>query len=121
MTTQELTTAVREVEKTVSMHDECIKDHGRQISEIRAAEKETRAEVKEQGKLLQSIDRLAMGLTRLDEKMGDLSCKIDTFGSRINMIELKPAEKWERIAYEVLKYVVLAGVGFLAAKLIGGV
>ena len=33
------------------------------------------------------------------------------------MIELKPAEKWERIIFEVLKYVVLAGVGFLAAKL----
>ena len=114
MNAQELTTTVRDIEKTVSAHDECIKDHGRQIGEVRA-------EVKEQGKLLQSIDRLAMGLTRLDEKMGDLSCKIDTFGSRINMIELKPAEKWERIAYEVLKYVVLAGVGFLAAKLIGGV
>ena len=28
------------------------------------------------------------------------------------MIEVKPAEKWERIAYEVLKYVVLAGMGF---------
>ncbi len=114
MNAQELTTTVRDIEKTVSAHDECIKDHGRQISEVRA-------EVKEQGKLLQSIDRLAMGLTRLDEKMGDLSCKIDTFGSRINMIELKPAEKWERIIFEVLKYVVLAGVGFLAAKLIGGV
>jgi hypothetical protein len=62
-----------------------------------------------------------MGLTRLDEKMGDLSCKIDTFGSRINLIELKPAEKWERMVYKVLEYVVLAGLGFLAAKLIGGV
>ena len=114
MTTQELTTTVRDIEKTVSAHDECIKDDGRQISEVRA-------EVKEQGKLLQSIDRLAMGLTRLDEKMGDLSCKIDTFGSRINMIELKPAEKWERIIFEVLKYVVLAGIGYLAATFLKGV
>lgn len=114
MTTQELTAAVRTAEKTIAVHDECIVEYGRRLDGIEA-------EVKEQGKLLQSIDRLAMGLTRLDEKMGDLSCKIDTFGSRINMIELKPAEKWERIAYEVLKYIVLAGVGFLAAKLIGGV
>lgn len=74
-------------------------------------------EVKEQGKLLQSIDRLAMGLSRLDEKLTDVSAKMDVLGGRINLIELKPAEKWERIVYEVLKYLVLAGVGFLIAKL----
>ena len=114
MTTQELTAAVRTAEKTIAVHDECITEYGRRLDGIEV-------EVKEQGKLLQSIDRLAMGLTRLDEKMTDLSCKIDGFGNRIKLIELKPAEKWERIIYEVLKYIVLAGVGFLAAKLIGGV
>jgi hypothetical protein len=35
------------------------------------------------------------------------------------LIELKPAEKWERIIYEILKYIVLAGLGFIAAKLLG--
>lgn len=114
MNTQELTTAVRGIEKTVSTHEECIKDHERQINDMKV-------EVKEQGRLLQSIDKLAMGLSRLDEKMGDLACKIDNFGSRINLIELKPAEKWERMVYKVLEYVVLAGLGFLAAKLVGGV
>lgn len=114
MNAQELTTTVRDIEKTVSAHDECIKDHGRQISEVRA-------EVKEQGKLLQSIDRLAMGLTRLDEKMGDLSCKIDTFGNRIGAIELKPARKWEAVSIEIIKYIVLAGIGYLAATFLKGV
>jgi len=33
------------------------------------------------------------------------------------MIELKPAEKLERIAYKVLEYIVLGGLGFLLAKL----
>ena len=112
MTTQELTTAMREVEKTISTHDECIKDHKRRLDGIES-------EVKEQGKLLNTIDKLVAGLARFDEKITDLSDKIDELGSRINLIELKPAEKWERIIYEVLKYVVLAGVGFLAAKLLG--
>ena len=114
MTTQELTKEVLNMSAKVAGIESALHEANTRLESVEK-------DVKEQGKLLQSIDRLAMGLTRLDEKMGDLSCKIDTFGSRINMIELKPAEKWERIAYEVLKYIVLAGVGFLAAKLIGGV
>ena len=105
MTTQELTAAVRTAEKTIAAHDECITEYGRRLDGIEA-------EVKEQGKLLQSIDRLAMGLTRLDEKMTDLSCKIDGFGSRINMIELKPAEKWERIAYRCSNMLYWRGLVF---------
>lgn len=112
MTTQELTTAMREVEKTISTHDECIKDHKRRLDGIES-------EVKEQGKLLNTIDKMVDGLARFDEKITDLSDKIDGLGRRINLIELKPAEKWERIIFEILKYVVLAGVGFLAAKLLG--
>ena len=114
MTTQELTKEVLGMSAKVAGIESSLHEANTRLESVEK-------DVKEQGKLLQSIDRLAMGLTRLDEKMGDLSCKIDTFGSRINMIELKPAEKWERIIFEVLKYVVLAGVGFLAAKLIGGV
>lgn len=112
MTTQELTKEVIDLKSKAAGMDEKMTDA---CNRLESVEKD----VREQGKLLQSIDRLAMGLTRLDEKMGDLSCKIDTFGSRINMIELKPAEKWERIAYKVLEYVVLAGLGFIAAKLLG--
>lgn len=114
MNTQELTTAVRSVEKTVSVHDECIKDHGRRLDEVEG-------EVKEQGKLLNAIDKLVSGLARFDEKITDLSKQIDGLSGRIKLIELKPAEKWERIIYKIIEYVVLGGLGFLAAKLFGGV
>lgn len=112
MTTQELTREVIGLKTQVAGMDEKMTDACNRLESVER-------EVKEQGKLLQSIDRLAMGLTRLDEKMGDLSDKIDVFGSRINMIELKPAEKWERIVYKLLEYIVLAGAGFIVAKLLG--
>ena len=114
MTTQELTTKVIDLQSWKGGVDEKMSDV---CSRVSAMERE----VKEQGKLLQSIDKLAMGLTRLDEKMGDLSTKIDTFGSRINLIELKPAEKWERIVFKIIEYAVLGGLGFLVATLFKGV
>jgi hypothetical protein len=77
------------------------------------------ANVKEQGKLLQSLDRLAMGLSRLDEKMGDLSCKLDNFGGRISLIELKPATKWEQAKWLILTVLITAGLTVLITKLIG--
>ena len=110
MTTQELTQEVMNMNGRISSMDEKIKDA---CAHLESVEKE----VKEQGKLLQSIDRLAMGLSRLDEKMGDLSEKITVFGNRINLMELKPAEKWEKIGFEVVKYLVLAGIGYAIAKL----
>ena len=110
MTTQELTQEVMNMNGKIASMEEKLKD---ECAHLESVEKE----VKEQGKLLQSIDRLAMGLSMLDEKMGDLSEKITTFGNRINLIELKPAEKWEKIAMEVIKYLVLAGIGYFIAKL----
>ena len=110
MNTQELTTTIRSVEKTVSVHDECIKEHGRRLDDAED-------EIKAQGKLLNAIDKLVSGLARFDEKITDLSKQIDGLGGRIKMIELKPAEKLERIAYKVLEYIVLGGLGFLLAKL----
>jgi predicted nucleic acid-binding Zn-ribbon protein len=112
MTTQKLTEEVVALKTQVAGMDEKMSDA---CSRLKVVE----TEVKEQGKLLQTIDRLVMGLGRLDEKITDLSGKIDGLGGRIKLIELKPAEKWERIIYEILKYIVLAGLGFIAAKLLG--
>ena len=110
MTTQELTQAFTTMNAKMAAMNEKLNDA---CAHMEGIEKE----VREQGKLLQSIDRLAMGLSRLDEKMGDLSDKITAFGSRINLMELKPAEKWEKIGFEVVKYLVLAGIGYAIAKL----
>ena len=110
MTTQELTQEVMNMNIRMASMDEKIKDACAHLESVGK-------EVKEQGRLLQSIDRLAMGLSRLDEKMGDLSEKITVFGNRINLMELKPAEKWEKIGFEVVKYLVLAGIGYAIAKL----
>lgn len=114
MTTQELTKEVLSVSARVAGIESTLREANTRLESMEK-------EVKEQGKLLQSIDRLAMGLSRLDEKMGDLSCKIDNFGNRIGAIEMKPAQRWEAVAMEIIKYIVIAGMGFLAAKLIGGV
>lgn len=114
MTVQELTKEVIDLKAWKGGVDEKMSDACARIANMEK-------EVKEQGKLLQSIDKLAMGLTRLDEKMGDLSCKLDNFGGRIATIELKPAKKWEQVGMEIIKYIVLAGLGFLAATLLKGV
>ena len=110
MTTQELTQEFVTMNGKIASMEEKLND---ECARLESVEKE----VKEQGRLLQSIDRLTMGLSRLDEKMGDLSEKITTFGNRINLIELKPAEKWEKIAMEVIKYLVRAGIGYFIAKI----
>lgn len=45
----------------------------------------------------------------------------DDLASRIGTIEKAPAKKWETIAMEVIKYIVIAGIGYLAATLLKAV
>ena len=110
MTTQELTQAAIETKARIAALQEKVDEACLRLGVVER-------EVKEQGKLLQSIDRLAMGITRLDEKITELGDKVDVFGGRINVLELEPGVKWKSLAMDVIKFIVLAGAGFAAAKL----
>lgn len=114
MTTQELTKETIELKTKVAGMSEKVDEACIRLGSVER-------KVEEQGKLLQSIDKLAMGLARVDEKMGDLSNKLDNFGGRINLMELKPAHRWETITMEILRYIVIAAIGYLAATLLKGV
>ena len=40
--------------------------------------------------------------------------------SRVSKIEQEPGEKWKKIAFEIVKYLVLAAVGVAAGDFIKG-
>lgn len=106
MTTQELTKEVIDLKTDSSAMSQKVDEACLRLGAVER-------EVKEQGKLLQSIDRLAMGITRLDEKITDLGEKVDVFGGRINVLELAPATKWDRVKWLIVSVVLTAVAMYL--------
>ena len=50
------------------------------------------------------IDRVAVGMERIDK--------------RVETIEKEPAERWKKVTFEIIKYVVLAAVGVAVGYII---
>jgi hypothetical protein len=70
-------------------------------------------EVKDQGKLLVVVERLANGISNLTNKVDHLDNKVGLFGERISLIELKPAKNMERIKTIVWTTVITGVLSFL--------
>lgn len=114
MTTQELTQAVRALDAKVAAHDAKLDDYSKRLCSAEES-------VKEQNRILIVIERLTNGIDTLNYKVGELGVKVDGFGKRLSCVELEPAQKWKSITLKVIEYIVIAGLGFLAAKMFGGV
>ena len=45
---------------------------------------------------------------------------MDKLDKRISVIEREPADKWKKLAFEIVKYIVLAAVGVAVGYIIKG-
>ena len=114
MTTQELTQAVRALDTKTAAHEVRLDDYSKRLCSAEDS-------VKEQNRILVVIERLTNGIDTLNYKVGELGVKVDGFGKRLSCVELEPAQKWKAVTFKIIEYIALAGIGFLAAKLFGGV
>lgn len=67
-------------------------------------------ELKEQGATLKTMTK---SLTSMEKK-------IEGVGDRVGKLEREPADKWKKITYEIIKYIVLAAVGVAVGYVIKG-
>ena len=109
MNTEQLTKEIVVLDSKVAAHEEIIKSS---CVRLDVAERE----IKEQGKLLQSIDRLTIGISSLQEKIKEMGTKIDVFGGRISSLELKPGKRWEMLVAELIKLIAAAAIGYALAR-----
>jgi phosphate uptake regulator len=110
MTTQELTQEVVALDAKVAAHDVEIKGACVRLGTVEDA-------VKEQNRILVVIERLTQGIDHLGNKVTELGEKVDIFGGRLDVIELKPARRWETVTMDIIKLLVAVGVGYLLSQI----
>lgn len=86
-----------------------------QIEESKADRKELNERVVE---LERNSDVTKEKFDRIFDAINAIEKNIEKIANSLEQIQSKPAQKYETITFEVIKYVVLAAVGFVVAKFI---
>lgn len=75
--------------------------------------------LKKQGDILIIMERQSNAIEKMSGAVGRVETKVDKIDSRVAVLETEPADKWKKVTFEIIKYLVVAAIGFAASKLIG--
>ena len=76
--------------------------------------------LKEQNKIFVALEKQNSNIERLTDSMNRMGKNMENVDKRLDAIEKEPADKWKKISFEIIKYVVLAIVAVAVGVLIGG-
>ena len=72
--------------------------------------------LREQNKIVVAIEKQSNAIETMNTSMGRVESKVDSLSGRVDAVEKKPGEKWEKVTWEILKYVLLAIAGVVIGK-----
>jgi len=72
--------------------------------------------LREQNKIVIAIEKQSNAIETMNTSMGRVEKKVDSLSGRVDAMEKKPGEKWEKVTWEILKYVLLAVAGVVIGK-----
>ena len=72
--------------------------------------------LREQNKIVVAIEKQSNAIETMNTSIGRVEKKVDSLSGRVDAVEKKPGEKWEKVTWEILKYVLLAIAGVVIGK-----
>jgi hypothetical protein len=72
--------------------------------------------LREQNKIVVAIEKQSNAIETMNTSMGRVESKVDSLSGRVDAVEKKPGEKWEKVTWEILKYLLLAVAGVVIGK-----
>jgi len=74
--------------------------------------------LREQNKIVVAIEKQSNAIETMNTSMGRVEKKVDSLSGRVDAMEKKPGEKWEKVTWEILKYVLLAVAGVVVGLIV---
>lgn len=97
------------------------KSNEHRIEDCEAEIKEVKTEQKAIYKIANSVENLATSMTDLQVDVKEVRTGQKQLNDKVNMLENQPAKKtydtWQKLVYELAKWLVIGTVGFLAARI----
>lgn len=108
-----------EVARATSANKEAHKEYERRLGELEESGKrqsEILVTLQKQADAIESMNgKIDTFSDKVDSKIDGMSERVesavDRLDKRITEIEKEPGEKWKKISFEVIKYIVIAAVG----------
>lgn len=76
--------------------------------------------LKKQNEILVIMERQSNAIEKMGGAVERVETKVNQIDDRVENLEKEPGENWKKIVFEVIKYLVIAAVGYFAAGAIKG-
>ena len=74
--------------------------------------------LREQNKIVVAIEKQSNAIETMNTSMGRVEKKVDNLSGRVDAMEKEPGEKWKKVTWEILKYVLLAIAGVVVGLIV---
>lgn len=74
--------------------------------------------LREQNKIVIAIEKQSNAIETMNTSMGRVEKKVDNLSGRVDAMEKEPGEKWKKVTWEILKYVLLAIAGIVVGLIV---
>lgn len=74
--------------------------------------------LREQNKIVVAIEKQSNAIETMNKSMGRVESKVDSLSGRVDAMEKEPGEKWKKVSWEILKYVLLAIAGVVVGLIV---
>lgn len=116
-------TCIRNCEMLNELHGKVERETGQNDTEHRSfrqrLDKLEKAD-EERTKMLLAIQRQGDAIEGLGKKMDGIASSVGRVEKRVDEIEREPADKWKKMSFEIVKYIVLAVLGAFVGYFLKG-
>lgn len=74
--------------------------------------------LREQNKIVVAIEKQSSAIETMNTSMGRVEKKVDSLSGRVDAMEKEPGEKWKKVSWEIMKYVLLAIAGIVVGLIV---
>lgn len=103
-----------EMSNTLAKNEQEHKSFRRRLDELEK-------EAQKQNGILVTLQRQGDAIENMTRALTEVKATVENIDKRVDSIEHEPADKWKKITFEIIKYIVIAAVGAAIAVIVKGV
>ena len=103
-----------EMSTTLAKNEQEHKSFRRRIDELEK-------DVQKQNGILLTLQKQGDAIENMTRALTEVKSTVEKIEKRVDKIEREPADKWKKVTFEIIKYIVIAAIGAAVGVIMKGV
>lgn len=82
---------------------------------------ELEKDVQKQNGILLTLQKQGDAIENMTRALTEVKSTVEKIDKRVDKIEHEPADKWKKVTFEIIKYIVIAAIGAAVGMIMKGV